>query len=74
VNPAKRFRRDFKEVASALDEQGWKIGLTRKRHLRFESPTGLIIYSSGTPSDWRARKNLVAHLRRAGLDLESRFD
>lgn len=72
MNPIKRFRREFKDVTRALDAQGWTITTTKKRHLRFESPRGLIIYSAGTPSDWRARKNLVAHLKRAGLDTESK--
>ncbi|MFT4471394.1 hypothetical protein ACMX2H_15940 [Arthrobacter sulfonylureivorans] len=44
---------------------------TRRGHLVFCPPEGQVIYTSGTPSDARAWKNVRAQLRRAGLDIPS---
>lgn len=62
---------DLNKVIEAAKRQGWRVDRTKKQHWRFLSPdrNQPPIIFSGTPSDHRAIKNLVARLRRAGLDI-----
>jgi len=62
---------DFDKVLEKARDQGWRVDRTKKGHWRFLSPdrTQPPIYFSGTPSDHRSIRNLVAQLRRAGLDV-----
>lgn len=51
-----------------ISDQGFTTELTSKGHYRILGPDGrLVAYTSGTPSDWRVQRNLIAELRRAGL-------
>lgn len=63
--------RDLRKIARAAREQGWRVELTAKSHVKFVPPQGELIYSAGTPSDWRGRRNLVSRLRRSGLELSN---
>jgi len=60
---------DLRDIERAAAEQGWKIDRTARGHPRFTPPdrTDEIIVGSGTPSDVRALRNLLARLKRAGL-------
>lgn len=54
-----------REIAAALTRDGWRFaGTTRGGHLIFEHPTGGRTITSGTPSDWRARRTALAQARR----------
>ena len=60
--------KEFRKIIKKVEQQGWEVEHTRKGHIKFRPPNpefGIII-ASGTPSDHRALKNLVARLRRAG--------
>lgn len=61
---------EWKALEEAAREQGWEVEQTRGNHRKFIPPAGNdapYIFSSGTPSDYRAVKNCRAKLRRAGV-------
>lgn len=64
-------RDDIRAIARAAEAQGWRVDRTKRGHWRFRppDPSQGIVYHSGTPSDTRAVKNLIADLRRRGLEL-----
>ena len=43
---------------------GWVATLTKGGHIRLTHPSGGIIHTAFTPSDWRARRNLASQVRR----------
>jgi predicted RNA binding protein YcfA (HicA-like mRNA interferase family) len=59
----------LREIEKAAKEQGWGVGRTQKGHLKFVPPdrTKNIVIGSGTPSDRRSIKNLLAELKRQGF-------
>lgn len=59
----------IKKIIEAAILQGWHVQTTKKGHLRFvpPDPDQPIVIGSGTPSDPRSDRNLVARLRRSGL-------
>ena len=60
---------DLREIERAARAQGFTVGRTNRGHLKFTpaDPTKQIVIASGTPSDHRALKNLIAELRRQGF-------
>lgn len=52
-------------LVSYAHNHGWNITFTRGGHLRLHKPGKPVIYTSRTPSDWRAVRNAVAMLARA---------
>ena len=59
--------RDVRPLVRKAVQQGWSVTLTRKCHLRWTNPEGRSVISASTPSDWRNRRNLLADLKRLGL-------
>jgi hypothetical protein len=57
----------MRRLAHEATRQGWRIGWTGSGHLVWRSPRGAVVISSGSPSDWRARRALRADLRQHGL-------
>ena len=62
---SKHIPRTLRPIVNAARERGWTTDLTSKGHIRLLHPRYGIVVTSGSPSDWRARKNLEARLRRA---------
>lgn len=63
-------RKEYRPLVKDARKQGWKIDLTGNNHLRFWPPHGgPPVITSNTPSDGRAKKNLIAALRRGGLTI-----
>lgn len=60
---------NLRDLEKAAKEQGWEVGRTKKGHPKFVPPDPMkeIVIGSGTPSDWRAMKNLLAQLKRQGF-------
>ena len=60
---------DIREIEQAAREQGWQVGRTAKGHHKFvpPDPAKKIVMGSGTPSDVRSLRNLLAELRRQGF-------
>lgn len=62
--------REIAALAARALAAGWEIRRTTGNHYQWRAPEGPgLIVSAGTPSDWRAARNLRARLRRAGLDV-----
>jgi predicted RNA binding protein YcfA (HicA-like mRNA interferase family) len=61
--------KDYNDVVTLAQEQGWDVRIGKGGHLRFQSPQGELVFTSQTPSDRRSLMNAKACLRRAGLDL-----
>ena len=57
---------DLLEIAAS---QGWTLERRTNNHLRWISPTGTKVFSSGTPSDHRAVQNLKKDLKKNGLNI-----
>jgi len=57
---------DFDKLLRQLAAYGWSVSQTERGHWRLRAPTGQTVIASGTPSDHRANKNLLAQLKRAG--------
>lgn len=55
--------KDLRQLCREKIAQGWRIELTNGGHLRWTWPaTGEIVFTSQTPSDWRALKNIKKRL------------
>ena len=63
--------KELQDAEAAAVMAGWRIEVTGGNHLKWIPPdkTKPIIITSSTPSDVRARKNIIASLRRSGLDI-----
>lgn len=54
-----------RKVIKEMQQRGWDHAITGKCHLKFTfRESGYSIYYSGTPSDHRAHKNMIALARR----------
>ncbi|OLU22503.1 hypothetical protein BVH03_25120 [Pseudomonas sp. PA15(2017)] len=49
---------------------GWQACRTRGGHVRFQKPGRPPVFTSSTPSDWRAYRNALAMLVRADKAIE----
>lgn len=56
-------RKDFKQFFRELIEQGYEVCRASK-HIKIVSPIGEIFYTSSTPSDYRALKNLKNDIKK----------
>jgi predicted RNA binding protein YcfA (HicA-like mRNA interferase family) len=59
--------KDLKQLILQAEDQGWQILKTNGDHLKWVSPTGLVVFSGATPSDRRALKNITRELRVRGF-------
>lgn len=61
---------DIKDLVRIARSRGWTVTQARrKRHWKFVSPDRTIppVYTSSSPSDWRAARNARSVLRKYGL-------
>lgn len=60
---------NMKDLRRAAKNQGWRMETTKKGHLKWfpPDPSKNFVIGSGTPSDHRAIKNFVAHLKKSGF-------
>lgn len=63
----------LKTVIKKAKKKGWTITRCKNNHLRFFPPEEdkSIVFFSGTPSDWRAVRNLITKLRHQGLEAKA---
>ncbi len=60
--------RDFQLLLDDLRTQNWTVDRTNRGHFQFRAPDGVgLVTAGGSYGDFRAIKNLVAQLRRAGF-------
>ena len=70
----------IEDLATMAHRQGWRVERTKRRHWRFvpPDPRAPAVVHGGSPSDHRAIRNIIADLRRSGLqfpqDIEHDFD
>jgi hypothetical protein len=70
LKTANEFKKLFKTLLSAADEQGWKVKALDSGHYQFLPPDkskGLVTVS-GTPSDHRAWANIKSDLIKRGFN------
>lgn len=60
---------DLAKPARAARRQGWEIVPGGSGHLRWHSPSGLVITTSHSPSNSGAVKAALKDLQKAGLTL-----
>lgn len=59
--------KDTRKLLAAARDQGFTVETTSRGHLRVFRDGQLVTTFSGTASDWRAAKNALAAMRRAGF-------
>lgn len=64
---AAHIHRDLRPLVRAARAAGWTVDHTRRGHLRLTSPTGAVVVTGGTPSDFRAPQHLRSRRRKEGL-------
>lgn len=60
-------KKDMKKLTKALEDQGFRVRISKRGHILVFNTKGLVATFSGTPSDWRSLKNSMADLKRAGF-------
>lgn len=65
-------RKKLRDLTDFAMTQGWTISHTNGGHLRFSKPGLPPIFTSSTPSDYRAERNMRAQLRRTDRQIDSR--
>lgn len=58
-----------RELRKRLTGQGWSVERTSKGHVKCVSPTGEVVITSGSPSDWRAERNFLSRLKKRGFKM-----
>lgn len=76
-SPIIRLKKDLPLVYAAVEDQGWKLSVTRNGHIRFHAPDGGTVignvsHGPGNSIDHRSHKNLMGELQRAGLVIDKR--
>lgn len=56
--------KDIAEALAACIRAGWRVR-DGARHIKVYPPAGPMLVISGTPSDHRAKRNILADLKRA---------
>lgn len=54
----------------SAERRGWAVEHRHSGHLRLTHPAGGLVFTSSTPSDWRATYKIAAELKRQ----ERRFE
>ncbi len=59
----------LQDLVDAAEEQGWRVGTTRRGHVRFTppDPTQEQVIASGTSGDANAVRLVLSRLRRSGF-------
>lgn len=60
-------RKELRELMIAAKKQGW--GIVVNKHIKWIPPAGGPYFSSTSPSDWRALRNLKRDLSKRGLKI-----
>lgn len=63
-------KKEIKRLVAQAESQGWRVEPTRGGHLKWMPPdrSQSFVISAATPSDHRALKNIISHLRQRGFD------
>lgn len=58
--------KDLQQLFKEAESQGWEIRRA-KRHIKLVAPDGGFVFTSGTPTDNRAVKNIRSTMRKKGF-------
>jgi predicted RNA binding protein YcfA (HicA-like mRNA interferase family) len=58
-------RHDLAKLLRQASACGWQLSRTRGGHWLLRHPSGAVVVTSGSPSDWRTLRNTRAQMRRA---------
>lgn len=61
--------KDLRKLIKVARSQGWTVTKTNNGHYRWESPSGGLVFTPSTPSEYRSSKNSLSHLKKCGLTL-----
>jgi hypothetical protein len=64
--------KELKALLSLAEDQGWRVSRTNNGHYKLIAPNGKIVFTSSTPSDNRAIKNIERDLRSGGLIIKKK--
>lgn len=56
--------KELKQIRIAAERRGWEVEQTNGSHLRWKHPSGAVMFSSLTPSDFRALKKIKAFMNK----------
>lgn len=59
--------KNLQKVAKVAKQRKWKITTNGGGHLKWRSPSGVVIYTPKTPGGGRSHANSMAKLKKAGL-------
>jgi predicted RNA binding protein YcfA (HicA-like mRNA interferase family) len=59
--------KELNELIKQAEQQGWNVCRTNGNHMKWVSPLGGVVFTSSTPSDARAMKNIKRDLRVNGF-------
>jgi predicted RNA binding protein YcfA (HicA-like mRNA interferase family) len=62
-------KRAVKDLIKKLEAAGAEVSRSKKSHWLIRYEGRIIATMSSTPSDPRSIKNVIAHCRRAGIDI-----
>lgn len=57
-------RGDDRKLMNYLARHGYRVSRSAKSHWKIFAGEKCILTTSGTPSDWRSRRNFIHQLRR----------
>lgn len=60
--------KELKKVISLAIKKGYSVEVRKNGHYKFTAPTGKFFFTSATPSDHRAIKNILSDMKRAEQD------
>ena len=60
--------KDLRKLIKALEADGYQIVIAKSGHIKVYDEAGrMVAVLSGTPSDWRSRRNELRELKRRGF-------
>lgn len=64
-------KKDLNDLQKKAVAQGWEITLRKNSgHYKWIAPSGKFVFTSSTPSDWRAIHKIIKDLRSNGFKVE----
>lgn len=59
--------KELRKIIALAIKKGYTVEVRKNNHYKFTAPTGKFFFTSATPSDHRATKNILSDMKRAEL-------
>lgn len=56
--------KDARKIVEYAESKGFTASLTKASHIKLTHTSGAVVFCSGTPSDWRAKRKIEADIDR----------